>query len=354
MVDQDLAADLQVQVAQAIASQTPLRIVGSGSKAFYGATTSATEPLLVSGHSGVIAYEPSELVITVRAGTPLQTVEAVLAEQGQYLGFEPPHFGANATIGGTLACGFSGPRRPFAGSARDFMLGCQVLNGQAEIVNFGGQVIKNVAGFDVSRLMVGALGQLGILLNTSLKVLPKPEAEMTLCFSETNADAALAQMQRWQRQAWPISGLAYVADLIRLRLSGAEAALCVAAQQLGGDVDNEGEYFWQALREQQLAFFQANAPLWRVSVPPATPMLDLPGDWLIDWGGAQRWLISSAAADTIHTVAQAHAGHATGFRRVQSPDWLRLEPSLWTLHQRVKQAFDPQGLFNPQCFNPSL
>lgn len=354
MLAQDLTRELQAQVLQAIATQTPLQIIGGNSKAFYGAPLSATTPLFLSGHSGIVAYEPSELVITVRAGTPLQEIITLLAEQGQMLAFEPPLLSGQTTIGGTIACGFSGPRRPFAGSARDFVLGCTILNGKAEILHFGGQVMKNVAGFDVSRLMTGALGQLGVLLDISLRVLPIPDAEITLSHSLTNASEAIALMQQWQRQPWPLSGLAYEGNNLRMRLSGAEAAIRSAAAQLGGALEPEGAHFWRALRDQQLDFFQTDENLWRISVAPATPMLDLPGQWLLDWGGALRWLKSPAPADAIHAMAQAHAGHAVCFRGNDKQDWLRLEPGLLALHKQVRQAFDPHRLFNPQRFNSEL
>ncbi len=351
---QDLSVNLQAQVQQALTDCTPLCIIGGNSKAFYGHPSSATTPLNLSGHCGIMAYEPSELVVRVRAGTPLHVLESALAEQGQMLGFEPPDFSPHASVGGTIACGFSGPRRPFAGSARDVVLGCQLLNGCAEIVAFGGQVIKNVAGFDVSRLMVGALGQLGVLLDISLRVLPRPEAEMTVCYPLSDANAALERMQDWQRQSWPLSALCYTDGMVKARLSGSEAAIRVAVQKLGGDLMLEGEAFWQALREQQLPFFAQNQNLWRIGFPPATRMLALPGDWLLDWGGAQRWLMTVAPASEIHAAAHAQGGHAICFRSPDKSDWLRLEPALLALHQRLRQAFDPQGVFNPQRFGTEL
>ncbi|WP_394753926.1 glycolate oxidase subunit GlcE [Crenothrix sp.] len=347
MIEQDLSLSLQAQVLQAIANATPLNIIGGNSKAFYGSPSTATERLELGGHTGIIAYEPSELVITARSGTPLHAVETLLTEHGQMLAFEPPHFSPHATLGGTIACGFSGPRRPFTGSVRDFMLGCRIINGHGQVLRFGGQVIKNVAGFDVSRLMVGALGQLGVLLDVSLRVLPKPEAEITLCYPATGAQSALDLMQRWQNQPWPLSALCFIDDAIRVRLSGAEAAIQAAAQKLGGEIDSQGTHFWQALREQQLPFFQGAQSLWRISQPPATPPLDLSGDWLLDWGGAQRWLKSSEPAARIHAIAQENLGHAVCFRGYDKTDWLRLEPGLVALHQKIRYAFDPYGLFNP-------
>jgi glycolate oxidase FAD binding subunit len=352
MSGQDVSADLQAQVLHAIANRTPLHITGGDSKAFYGTPTTATTPLELSQHSGIIAYEPSELVITVRAGTSLQSVEHLLAEHGQMLAFEPPHFSPHATIGGSIACGFSGARRPFVGSVRDFMLGCRIINGYGEVLQFGGQVIKNVAGFDVSRLMVGAMGQLGVLLDVSLRVLPQPEAELTLCYPAADAHSALTLMQHWQGQPWPLSALCFIDGLIWIRLSGAATAIQSTVRQLGGDVALEGALFWQQLGEQRLLFFNGDDPLWRISLPPATPPLALSGEWLIDWGGAQRWLKSTESADHIHAITQAQYGHAVCFKAADKTDWLRLDPDMLALQQKIKHAFDPHQLFNPQRFIP--
>ena len=354
MQDQDLTSDLQAQVQQAGESRSPLRIIGGYSKAFYGAATSASVPLKLAGHQGIVSYEPSELVISVRSGTPLSELNKVLAGQGQMLAFEPPSFMERATIGGTIACGFSGPRRPYAGSARDFVLGCTILNGKAERLQFGGQVMKNVAGFDVSRLMVGALGQLGVLLDVSLRVMPMPETELTLCHAMKSYSQALELMKNWQGQAWPLSALAYDGSVLRLRLSGAGQALQSAATKLGGEIDKEAHQFWHDLNEHRLDFFQSTENLWRISSSPATPMLDLPGSWLLDWGGAQRWLKTSAPANQIHEHTQAQGGHAICFRGTEKKDWLRLEPHLFALHKKVRQAFDPYQLLNPHRFSPEL
>ena len=204
MSGQDLTDELREQVRQAAANGTALRIVGSDSKSFYGGSCQATTPLSMAGHQGIVDYEPSELVLTARSGTTLNSITSLLAEHRQMLAFEPPGFGLHATLGGTLACGFSGPRRPFAGSARDFMLGCKIINGDGEVLNFGGRVMKNVAGFDVSRLMVGALGTLGVLLDVSLRVLPMPEAELTLAYT-LSAGEALDKMSALSAKPWPLS-----------------------------------------------------------------------------------------------------------------------------------------------------
>ncbi|MBK8814590.1 MAG: glycolate oxidase subunit GlcE [Methylococcaceae bacterium] len=354
MLEQDLTPDLLAQVQQAVHTRTHLKIVGGNSKSFYGTPTSATALLEVSGHRGIVSYEPSELVVKVRAGTRLTDLTQLLTDHGQMLAFEPPGFASEATIGGTIACGFSGPRRPFAGSARDSVLGCTLINGNAECLAFGGQVMKNVAGFDVSRLMVGALGQLGVLLDISLRVVPMPEAEITVTRTLSSAHQALELMQQWQREPWPFSALVYDGNKLMMRLSGAETAVHSAASQLGGDIDLNGDLFWRQLREQQLDFFRDAENLWRISIAPATPLLDIEGEWLLDWGGAQRWLKSPVYSEHIHQTVAALNGHAVCFRGSDKTDWLRLEPGLMNVHKKIRQAFDPYRLLNPHRFSPEL
>lgn len=344
--DDDISQQLADAVKVAAQKRTPLAIAGSGSKRFYTGKP-AGEPLDVTGHRGIVSYEPTELVVTARAGTPLAEIEAALAEKGQMLGFEPPYFGEAATLGGTIACGFSGPRRPYAGSARDFVLGTKIINGKGEILKFGGEVMKNVAGYDVSRLMVGALGTLGVLLEISLKVLPKPTREITLSF-EMPADKAIATMNSWAGQPLPLSAACHLDNTLYIRFSGTEPGVRAASTKLGGAVVEKGDEFWRELREHQRSFFQNDTPLWRLSVPPATPPINLPGKWLIDWGGAQRWLKSDAPAGEIHRAAGTAGGYATFFRGT-SEQTMPAAPmaSVQTrLHQNIRQAFDPLGLFN--------
>jgi len=342
----DRTADLQARVQQAIADRTPLQIIGGGTKAFYGRAPQG-EPLSVAGHSGILSYEPTELVVTARSGTPLADVEAALAANGQMLAFEPPHFGAGATLGGCVASGLSGPRRPYGGAARDHVLGVRLLNGRGEILRFGGEVMKNVAGYDLSRLMVGALGTLGVLLEVSLKVLPKPPVEITLRQDGTAA-RAIEAVNRWAGQPLPISAALFDGEQLYLRLSGTESGVRAARSRIGGEPQADGDAFWQRLREHRHAFFESRLALWRLSVPPATPPLDLPGKSLLDWGGAQRWLLSDAPSAQIRAAASAVGGHATLFRggdrtgEVFHP----LAPVIASLHQRLKAAFDPDGLFN--------
>ena len=343
----DLSDMLQSTVREAVAQGVAINIIGGNSKRFYGRAATG-KPLDVSLHNGIVNYEPTELVITARAGTKLAEIEALLAEHSQMLAFEPPHFGPSATLVGAIACGISGPRRPYAGAARDFVLGVKILNGQGEILTFGGQVMKNVAGFDVSRLMVGAIGTLGILLEVSLKVLPRPVAEEMLCFDYPPTQA-IEQMNRWAGLSLPVSAAAYDGETIHLRLSGNEAGVRSARSRLGGaDVSNSAS-FWHALREHEHAFFQGDNCLWRLSVPAATPPLDLPGRWFIDWGGAQRWLKSAAPAQDIRQVATQAGGHATLFRGQKDhyDVFQPLTPALTALHKRIKTAFDPHGILNP-------
>jgi len=344
----DLSRELQERVAEAAASGTPLAIAGGGSKAFLGRAVQGT-PLNVAGHAGVVSYEPRELVLTARAGTPLREIEDLLAAQGQMLPFEPPHFGAAATLGGTIACGLSGPRRPWAGSARDHVLGVRLVNGRAEVLRFGGEVMKNVAGYDLSRLQAGAFGTLGVMLEVSLKVVPRPAEEITLV-QERGAADSLSYLAELARKPLPLSAACHDGARLYLRLSGAASAVAQSRSLLGGEVFAEGEAFWRdKIKEQQHAFFAGALPLWRLSLPPAAPWLELPGKVLLDWGGAQRWLKSDAPAGTIRQRAAAAGGHATLFKggdrggEVFQP----LPPAMLALQRRLRRAFDPQGLFNP-------
>ncbi len=342
----DIAVALQAAVCKAAADDTPLQIVGGGSKTFYGRSTQGL-PLQLGAHSGIVDYEPSELVITARTGTPLADIETALAERGQMLGFEPPHFDNAATLGGTLACGLSGPRRPYAGAARDFVLGCKIINGKGELLSFGGQVMKNVAGYDVSRLMIGALGTLGVLLEASLKVLPQPVEELTLA-REAQIDEAIRTMNEWAGRALPLSACAYDGLRLYTRLSGATSALRAARIKLGGELIEDGAALWNSVRELRHGFFGSDAPLWRLSLPPAAAPIELPGQWFIDWGGAQRWLRSDAPAERIRAAAARAGGHATVFRGGDRDAVFQpLAAPLLAVQQGLKQCFDPHGILNP-------
>lgn len=340
------------QIAEAIraaaASNLALRIQGGGSKAFYGVPVEGA-PLSVTGYRGIVEYEPSELVLTVRAGTPLTEVEAALAEQGQCLAFEPPHFGASATIGGCVATGLSGPRRAYAGSVRDFVLGVRVLDGTGEDLRFGGKVIKNVAGYDVSRLMVGALGTLGVITEVSFKVLPRPVTDLTLRLAMGPVQA-IETMNRWAGQPLPLSATCYFDGSLWVRLAGAEPAVRVASARLGGEIYAAGPAFWSSIREQTHPAFAGDVPLWRLSLRPTTPALGLPGNQLIEWGGALRWLRAPERdAEAIRALAQKAGGHAILFRggSKSAAVFHPLAPALEKIHTRLKQVFDPMRILNP-------
>ena len=343
---QDIGAALQQQVLDAFHSETPLNISGGSSKAFLG-KASQGQTVDVSNHRGIVEYDPRELVLTARNGTPLQEIEAALAAANQMLAFEPPHFGDSATLGGMIACGLSGPRRPYSGSARDFVLGCQMLNGRGEILRFGGKVMKNVAGYDVSRLMAGAHGTLGILLEISLKVLPRPAASITVA-RECSPAEAIASMSAWLSKPYPVDGACYHGDQCYVRISGSAQAVREARTKIPGEVVADAEKFWHALREHQLPFFRKSGALYRVVVKPATPPLPIEGSWLLDWGGAQRWLYSDADVASIRHRVTAVGGHVTVFRGgKQSEDVFQpLSEPLLAIHQRLKNSFDPNNIFN--------
>ena len=336
------------QIRAAAAQQRPLRIRGGGTKDWYGGAL-AGEILGTRGHSGIVDYEPTELVITARCGTPLAEIEAVLAQQNQMLAFEPPHFGEGATFGGAIAAGLSGPRRANSGAVRDFVLGAQLMDGKGELLNFGGQVMKNVAGYDVSRLLAGSLGTLGLITELSVKVLPRALLDATLRF-EVSEIEAIRMLNLWGGQPLPLSASCWHQGVLMLRLAGAQAAVDAAVKSLGGQVVADADGFWASLREQHHAFFAGDAPLWRLSVPSTTGAIVLNGEQLIEWGGAQRWLrASSNEAETIRSAVRALGGHATLFRGGEKSVGVfqPLAPAVARIHERLKAAFDPAHIFNP-------
>jgi glycolate oxidase FAD binding subunit len=332
----------------------PLRPRGGGSKDFYG-NELAGEPLDTRAYAGLVNYEPSELVVTARCGTPLAELERALAANGQMLPFEPPHFAPGATLGGCVAAGLSGPRRASAGAVRDFVLGTRLLDGRGRLLAFGGEVMKNVAGYDVSRLLSGSLGTLGVILEVSLKVLPRPAAEMTLRL-EAPQDKALEWMNHWAGKPLPISATCYLNGELSVRLSGAAAAVRAARETLGGEQLGDGEGFWATVREQTHPYFAPEAPLWRLSLPSSAAPTRLPGEELIEWGGALRWLASAGEARTIREAAQRAGGHATLFRaRDKSPGaFTPLGPVHMKLQRELKAVFDPARIFNPGRLYPDL
>jgi len=347
MTDQDLSEELRQRVQAAAARGTRLCVRGGDTKRFYGREPSG-EPLELADHRGILSYEPSELVITARGGTPLLEIEQALADKGQMLPFEPPHFGPGATIGGAVASGLAGPRRPWGGAPRDLLLGVKLLDGKGQIVKFGGQVMKNVAGYDLARLTAGAMGCLGVLLEVSMKVLPRSTQERSLSLG-LGLRPALDLMRRLAGEPLPVTGACHLDDRLMLRLAASDSLFEETRKRLGAEPVADAEGFWQSLRDHALDFFQSADPLWRLSVPPATPAAPLPGESLIDWAGAQRWLVTDAPARQVREFAETAGGHAVLFRNGdRSGDVFHpLEPGLSALHQRLKQVFDPQGLFNP-------
>lgn len=337
----------QERISAAAGDKHALRIVGGASKDWYGNQLRG-EVLDTCAYSGIVHYDPTELVITARCGTPLSEIEAALAEHNQMLAFEPPHFGTSATVGGMVACGLSGPRRQAAGALRDFVLGAVLMDGKGEVLHFGGQVMKNVAGYDVSRLLAGSMGMLGLLLEASIKVLPRPVAEHTVRIAVPQNEA-LSLANHWGGQPLPISATAWHDDMLTVRLSGAGAAVDAATRKLGGETVADADAYWLALREQTHSYFAGAQALWRLSLPSTTPVLDLPGAQLIEWGGAQRWLRSDAAMAEIRAAAEKAGGHATLFRGGDKSNGVfhPLAPAVARVHGNLKSAFDPQGIFNP-------
>ena len=354
------------QVRAAHEAHEPLEIRGGGTKAFYG------EPpvghlLDTRVHEGIISYQPTELVITVSCGTPLDQLEATLAEKNQRLAFEPPHFAQGGTVGGMIAAGLSGPSRASLGAVRDHMLGATLLDGRGELMQFGGEVMKNVAGYDVSRVLVGSLGTLGVLVDVSLKVLPRPPAAATLRFA-LDESSALARLHQWGGQALPLNASAWWDGTLLVRLQGAHVAVRSATsafRNAGGEHIDEAMAgpCWQGLRDQTDEFFRNAAaaaargvPLWRLSVPQTAPAITLPGEQLIEWHGAQRWWCTPAPAPDVRRAASAVGGHATLFRAQDKSAgvFTPLAPPLMAIHRSLKQSFDPAGVFNAGRLYPGL
>lgn len=339
------------RIAAATAAGQPLRIRGNGTKDWYGQALDG-EVLDTTAYSGIVSYDPTELVITARAGTSLREIGAALSKHKQMLAFEPPRFDGLATVGGIVASGLSGPRRQAVGSVRDFVLGSVLMDGKGEVLHFGGQVMKNVAGYDVSRLLTGSLGTLGLILEVSLKVLPRPFAQQSLQFAMGEQEA-LHQLNVWGGQPLPISASCWFDGKLSLRLSGAQAAVDAAIVKMGGSAltEADADALWDSLREQQHAFFaDTSAGFWRVSVPTVAAPLQLPGTQLIEWGGAQRWLKTTADAASIRAAAAAAGGHATLYRGGDKSVGVfhPLAPAVARIHRNLKNAFDPVGIFNPR------
>ncbi len=378
----DTLQHLTDRILHATQTAQPLRLRGGGTKDFLGQSLQG-EVLDTKAYSGILSYEPSELVITVRSGTSLAEVEAALAEKGQSFAFEPPHFGAGATIGGMVAAGLSGPARASVGTVRDFVLGAHVLNGKGEHLTFGGQVMKNVAGYDVSRLLAGSWGQLGLITDVSLKVLPVFPGEATLMCAGVSQVQALTLINRWGGQPLPLNASAWVHDTTAspaqdyffVRLRGAIAAVEAAVTKMSAEVQALGAQVtrmdnaqaandWKASGEQSLDFFKAPTEhdcLWRLSVPQTAPVLDvrvngMPCAQYMEWHGAQRWLWAPASAVTqVREAAVQAGGHATLFRASTAQGDADKQVGVYTplnaVQQRIqnelKKQFDPAGIFNP-------
>ncbi len=372
-----IVQQLAETLRDASANKTPLRIVGGGTKDFYGNATTG-EAFSTRAYCGIVDYEPTELVITARAGTPLSDIEAALHDRGQMLAFEPPHFYTQlpspptgsaplaalspegegrferlmplATLGGCIAAGLSGPRRAYAGAVRDLVLGVRILDGNGADLRFGGQVMKNVAGYDVSRLMAGAMGTLGVILEVSLKTLPLPATEVTLQQQHSEVDA-IRLMNAWAGQPLPISATAWNGGDLGIRLSGAASAVQAAHKKLGGEVVDPAQAakFWNGVRDHTDAFFRRDTTLWRLSVKSTAPAIALSDAQMIEWSGALRWLRTEASADEVRSAAAQAGGHATLFRGGKSADGVfhPLSPALATIHRKLKQTFDPAGILNP-------
>lgn len=374
---QDIIDQLTHAIRDAGAQRAPLRIRGGGTKDFYGGELRG-EVLDTRACRGIVDYDPTELVITARAGTPLAEIETLMRGHGQMLGFEPPRFGKlpsppprlpkgegsvvqalpefdEPTFGGAIAAGLSGPRRPYAGSARDLVLGVRLLDGKGTDLRFGGQVMKNVAGYDVSRLMVGALGTLGVLLEISVKALPLPPAETTLRLERTQAEA-IALMNGWAGKPLPITGTCHVDNHLHVRLSGAAPAVRAARDALGGEEIPDAGFFWQEVRDQRLQFFRESDVLWRLSLKPTSPPLNLAGPQLLEWNGALRWLAADADAAAVRDAAVRSGGHATLFRggNKAASVFQPLAPALDHIHRRLKGTFDPFGILNPGRLYPEF
>ncbi len=343
---------LEARVRTAAAAGTPLRIRGGGTKDFYGGALTG-DVIDTSAYAGIIDYEPTELVLTARAGTSLVAIESAMRARGQMLAFEPPHFGEGGTLGGAVASGLSGPRRAYAGAVRDLVLGVRVLDGVGQDLQFGGRVMKNVAGFDASRLMAGALGTLGIVTEVSLKCLPLPAAETTLTL-ECAADHAIRVVNEWGGQPLPLSATCYHHGRLRVRLSGAVSAVAAAQAKIGGETLADADAYWTSVRDHRHIYFTGSAAagvaLWRLSVKSTAPYTDLGGEQLIEWGGALRWLAAGERTDPgkVRAWARASGGHATLFRSDEKSGdvFAPLPEAMLSLHQQLKAVFDPRGILN--------
>jgi glycolate oxidase FAD binding subunit len=351
---------VQERVRAAASAKTPLVIRGGGTRDFYGQAI-VGDVVDMSSLVGIVDYDPTELVVTARAGTPVADIDDALAARGQMLGCDAPRFGAGATLGGLVATGLSGPRRPYAGAVRDLILGVRIVDGRGDDLSFGGRVMKNVAGFDVARLMTGALGTLGVLTEISMKCLPLPKVEATRAF-ECTADEAIRRTNEWGGKPLPISATCHYAGQLFVRLSGSAPALEAASAKIGGSPIEDDGVFWQTIRDHTHRHFvaaaESGAALWRLSVKATAPWRDLGGEQLIEWGGALRWLVAGASTDAreVRAWAQGSGGHATLFRAADKSTGVfhPLPQPIHELHRRLKATFDPAGILNRGRLYPDL
>ena len=351
---EDIREDIASRVMSACQQGQALQILSGNTKSFYGRSIQAT-PLSLARHSGVTEYEPSELYITARSGTPLNEVERVIEKENQILPCEPPHFGAAATIGGMVAAGLSGPRRASSGAIRDCILGAEIINGKGEYLRFGGKVMKNVAGYDASRLMCGSLGTLGILMSVTLRLLPSPQCEQTVVVSLNAADA-IQKMNAWAHTPMPITATFHDGKDLYIRLAGTPSTINRCADELRGETIDWSDEFWMNVKEQANDVFLAHEPIWRILVPPCTGPLELPGACAMEWNGALRWYATNAKAPVVRNIVEQVGGHANLFRN-QSHEHQVFHPlpaALLEIHQKLKRAFDPEGILNPGKMYPEF
>ena len=343
----DLSGEITSSVRTAFLEKTPLNIIGAGTKSFLGQQPQDCKPLNVTAHCGIIEYDPAELVLVARAGTPLLEIETLLASNRQMLGFEPPFVNNGATLGGAVAAGLAGPRRAYSGAVRDFILGVNFVNGKGEIITSGGKVMKNVAGFDLFRPMARSMGTLGILLKIALRIIPQPEIEKTLLHEESNEHRALQKMSSWVGKTQAISAASWDGRNIRIRLSGSAVSIEHGCTQIGGQFLS-GESWWQDLNNFKLDFFRQPGRLWRISLAPMSGPIGENQAQLIDWGGAQRWLKSDTPPEIIRSQASQLGGHAECFS--DDPTVATFHPlqgNLLALQRDFKATLDPAGIFNP-------
>ncbi|WP_046865791.1 glycolate oxidase subunit GlcE [Microvirga massiliensis] len=379
--EQDLAA----VIAGAAQNRTPLAVGGAGTKAAIGRPAQAEASLSVTALSGITLYEPAELVISARAGTPVAEVRRVLGERGQDLAFEPADYRAllgsrgEPTIGAVAAANLAGPRRIMAGSARDSLIGVRFVNGRGEVVKSGGRVMKNVTGLDLVKLMAGSWGTLGVLTEVTFKVLPKPERSSTLIFRGLEDRQAIAALCAAVASPFEVSGAAHLPALDRL---GARTLLRIEGFSVSVDyrigevrrllkrcgspdiLEGRGaEALWQSVRDATLLSEPKDAAIWRISTAPThgpdivdaiAQSLDI--RWYYDWSGGLIWVAASAEGDAgaawIRDAVKASGGHATLVRaptevRAATDVFQPLDAAIHRLSVGIKAALDPAGILNP-------